>query len=149
MMGSPFTGDVRIFIDQDGVYFEFKSGQPTMDSGLINSYFLSLFTKSLNHRGKAPAINAILPAASQVGSDFIDTVLEPVTVNTINDVVEAAENATQWMIDSGMVSEQNIYLVNSDNSYRQLFIEAKRPDGTSQEINFWLSLDGKPAGVNI
>lgn len=149
MTGTAFTGDPRIFINENGAFFEFKSGQPIMDSGLINSYFLSLFVKSKNHRGKAPAINAILPAASQVGSDFIDTVLEPVTVNTINDVIEAAENATQWMIDSGIILEQTITIVNSDNSYRQLIIEAKRPDGTTRQINFWLSLDGKPAGINL
>jgi hypothetical protein len=53
------------------------------------------------------------------------------------------------MIDNGMVSTHNIYLINSDSSMRQIVIEATRPDGESIPIKFWLSLDGKPTGVNL
>lgn len=83
-----FQGDPRLFLDEDGSYLVFKGGQPVMDQGLENLALISLFTRqgwSGNTLFQDPA--------QQIGSDFEVAAEQPITLQTINDVTDAAEKA--------------------------------------------------------
>jgi hypothetical protein len=88
---SYFEGDPRLFLSKDGSFIQFEGGQPVMDQGLENQAMISLFTR----RGWCG--NVLLREASQqIGSDFEAAHDQPITMNTLNQIRDAAEKALKY-----------------------------------------------------
>ncbi len=87
-MTDVYQGDPRIFINENGAYFNFVGGQPTMDRGLENLAIISLFTES----GWVGNI-LFTEIDQQAGSDFEKISRQPITLQMINDLRNAAEIA--------------------------------------------------------
>lgn len=83
-----YQGDPRIFIDENGASLNFVGGQPTMDRGLENLAIISLFTES------GWVGNTLFQEIDhQAGSDFELISRQPITLQMINDLRNAAEIA--------------------------------------------------------
>ncbi len=83
-----YQGDPRLFLDADGSYLVFKGGQPVMDRGLENMVMIKLFTR------KGWAGNAVLPnEANHIGSDFLASFDQPITITSFNDIRNATLKA--------------------------------------------------------
>lgn len=85
-----FDGDPRIFLSRDGSSIEFEGGQPVLDPGWENFVITSLFTMP----GWA-GNDLFQEAEEQYGSDFEEAVNAPITVNSIENVRQAALAALQ------------------------------------------------------
>lgn len=83
-----YAGDPRLFLSPNGSKLIFKGGQPVMDRGLENLALISLFT-SPGWVG-----NELFSDADQkLGSDFENAANQPITLTSLNDLVQAAERA--------------------------------------------------------
>jgi len=82
-----YQGDPRIFLDENGSYFSYKGGQPVMDRGFENQVNIQLLTKP------GWCGNVFLPPGKKIGSTFLDTAQGAITINKLNDIRQAAENA--------------------------------------------------------
>ena len=83
-----YSGDPKLYLDENGVDFDFRAGQPVMDQGLENHTLLSLFT--------APGWvgNKFLPTDCQIGSDFEETCRAPINLKAISaDIPNSAKRA--------------------------------------------------------
>lgn len=83
-----FSGDPYITIGPDGATLTFIGGQPVMDRGLENHAIISLFTD------EGWAGNALFADPNQkIGSDFMKTARQPVTLQSLTDIEQAAVRA--------------------------------------------------------
>lgn len=83
-----YQGDPKMILTADGATLKYVGGQPRMDQGLENQAFIALFTD-----GPWPG-NDIFPVTQQqIGSDFERLTREPITLQSINDIRNAAERA--------------------------------------------------------
>lgn len=87
MSNKRYQGDPRIFLGENGSYFSYKGGQPVMDRGFENQVNIQLLTRS------GWVGNVFLPPEKQIGSIFLDTARGSITVDKLNDIRQAAENA--------------------------------------------------------
>lgn len=83
-----FQGDPRLFLTADGSSLKFTGGQPVMDRGLENLALISLFT-----RQGWPGNDLLRDPGERVGSDFEEATEQPITLQALNDIRDAAEKA--------------------------------------------------------
>lgn len=103
-----YQGDPRLFLSADGAYLNFTGGQPTLDRGLENLVLISLFTRS------GWAGNILFQDENQkAGSDFEEISNQPITLQMINDLRNAAERA----LDNPAFGNVDVEISNP-NSYR-------------------------------
>lgn len=104
-MISRFQGDPAIKVTESGAEMTFRGGQPVMDQGLHNAVLISLFTK--------PGFwgNSIFAEAEQIGSEYQQprTVID---IETIDDINRSAEDALEWMTDTGIASSVDVETAN-------------------------------------
>jgi phage gp46-like protein len=85
-----FSGDPYLTLGPDGSALTFKGGQPVMDQGFENQVMIALFTTP-NWAG-----NALFADPQQrVGSDFVEAANQPITLQSLTDVEQAAVRALQ------------------------------------------------------
>ena len=82
-----FSGDPRLILGVNGWTIDYEGGQPVMDAGLENFVIISLFTRP------GWCGNAYLSPAEQIGSDFLDTCAQALTLQTLADIENAALRA--------------------------------------------------------
>ena len=82
-----YSGDPKLYLTLAGWEIDYRGGQPVMETGLENFIIMSLFTRP------GWCGNALLPPASQIGSDFLDACNQPVTLSALTDIADAAERA--------------------------------------------------------
>jgi phage gp46-like protein len=83
-----YQGDPQININENGASLNFVGGQPTMDRGLENLGKISLFTEP------GWAGNTLFDEIDQqAGSKFEEISRQPITLQMLNDLRNAAENA--------------------------------------------------------
>jgi phage gp46-like protein len=121
-MTDRYQGDPKLTLDENGSDLTFKGGQPEMDRGLENAVFISLFTK------ESWVGNALFTDINQqIGSDFLDTVNQPITVTALNDIANSAERALQWMIDSDIAANITARATNPRNDWIEVAILIEPP----------------------
>lgn len=112
-----YQGDPKMFIDEQGSYFQFTGGQPVMDGGIENAVFMSLFTRKGWHG------NLVLRAQSEkIGSDFEKTCEGAITKTMLGEVEAAARLALQWMVDVDLAAEIKVGVRNYQGRQLQVAI---------------------------
>ena len=126
---SRFSGDPKIYLDENGADLRFDGGQPVMDAGLENAVTISLFTRD-GWWGN----DLFAQESEQLGSDFEITAAQPITSTSFVDTESAAETAVQWMVDSGISLRNTATATNpsSRNTAVNLLIEP--PANSSLEL---------------
>jgi phage gp46-like protein len=147
-MRDPYQGDIKIYIDEDGADFKFIDGQPVMDSGLVNSTLISLFTDIENERGHEWFGNTLLPAENRIGSDFEAVGQQNITADNLADLENATRRALQWQLDNNYISDLEVVVTNPVGYSRDVKIVQYQPDGSSTTIKFWMDQNGA-VNVNI
>jgi len=87
-MAYSLEGDPRLILTENGSKLNFIGGQPTMDQGLENMVLISLFT-SPGWPGNALFDNP----DEKIGSDFEQSALAAINLDTLNRIRNAAERA--------------------------------------------------------
>lgn len=83
-----FEGDPRLILTVNGSTLKFVGGQPVMDRGLENLVLISLFTTP------GWAGNTLFRDVNQkIGSNFEIAANQPITLQSLNDIRDAAEKA--------------------------------------------------------
>jgi hypothetical protein len=116
-----FSGDPYLTIGVDGSRLTFIGGQPIMDEGVENQALIALFTD------EGWAGNDLFDDPDQkIGSDFIETARQPVTLQSLADIEQAAIRALQSSI-FGRVTAEAVNL-ESDIIRVEITIEPPRQD---------------------
>lgn len=114
-----YQGDPKLFLDENGAYLNFKGGQPTLDRGLENLVFISLFTRP------GWCGNILFNDNNQkIGSDFEEISNQPITLQMINDLRNAAERA----LDNQVFGNVTV-VINNPSGYRLEIIITLQPPG--------------------
>ena len=87
-MTDTFQGDPYITITADGSTITYIGGQPVMDRGVENQAMIALFTRE-GWIGNA----VISDPDEQIGSDFQEAHNQPITLNALLDIEQAAVRA--------------------------------------------------------
>lgn len=145
MIFDRFQGDPAIKITADGATMKFINGQPVMDQGLENAVLISLFTK------KGWWGNTLIKDENKkIGSDF-EQVRTIIDVQTINDYLIAAQQATDWMKTVGLASTIDIVVTNPSIDVIKMQMTIHSPGQDVQEFLFfknslnWISQAVNPA----
>ena len=88
MVTNFYQGDPALVLTENGSKLVFKGGQPVMDQGLENLVLISLFT-----RPGWIGNTLFQDPAQQIGSDFLDAANQSITVDSLNDIAQAAKRA--------------------------------------------------------
>lgn len=133
-MTDNYDGDPKMVITADGADFVYNDGQPVMDSGLENNALIALFTQP------DWAGNILMPADSQIGSDFEDLATGTITLSKLAQVKNAADRA----LDDGQqkITQNLVTVGNSAGSKMDVSI---RLSPVSEDAEILLSSD---AGLN-
>ena len=86
-MSDIYGGDPRLILTPAGSDLYYVAGQPVMDQGVENQGLISLFTR----RGWIG--NGYLTQQEQIGSDFENATEQPISLDALADVANAAELA--------------------------------------------------------
>ena len=111
-------GDPRLILSANGSRLQFVGGQPLMDRGLENLALISLFT--------APGWAGNLLLDSPIGSKFEEATNQPITLQSLNDIRDAAEKAL------------------SDEAFGDVTVEVRNPAGHRLDVYILI----KPPGSN-
>jgi hypothetical protein len=141
-MADIYQGDPRLFLTADGSKLNFVGGQPTMDRGLENLVLISLFTAP-----DWPGNDLFNDVNQRIGSDFEEIANQPITIQSLNAIQNAAERALQSPVFGTVTVE-----VNNPSGYRidiSILIEPPGFDArellvTKNGIN-WTSQANDPA----
>ena len=144
---SRFQGDPAVKITPDGADMVFKGGQPILDQGLENAVLISLFT--------LPGFwgNSVFTEAEQIGSEY-QVPRTVVDIETIDDINRSAEDALEWMTDTGIASSVDVETVNPTGQITTR-IKIAPPGEDLQEFLFtqngqnWISQAVNPAHGRI
>ena len=92
-----YDGDVALFLTPDGGNIDYRSGQPQMDpGGLETAVNISLFTRN----GWPGNFLDSSEPSRQIGSRFEESVKsKPITAQILRDINQAGQDALQWLID--------------------------------------------------
>jgi phage gp46-like protein len=123
-----FSGDPKIYIDENGADLDFRGGQPVMDSGLENAVNISLFTRE-GWWG-----NDIMPDDNKIGSRLEVTSEQPITSSSLGDVEQSAENALAWMVNKQLAKEIAAIASNPNGRAIKLQTFIQPPFGTATEL---------------
>jgi len=136
-MTDQFDGDVAYILGLDGGQIIYSGGQPIMDAGgLENAVTISLFT---GPGWWANALDENEPD-KQIGSDFEERARpKAITVAYLRDVEDAAQDATQWMINQKVA--QSIKAVATWPELNQVDLEMliTKPDGDTVSLKYELN----------
>lgn len=83
-----FSGDPYLTLGPDGSTLHYTGGQPVMDQGLINQAMTALFTTP-----GWPGNALLVDPDQQIGSDFVQAAFQPITLQSLTDVEQAAVRA--------------------------------------------------------
>jgi len=87
-MADIFSGDPYITLGPNGSRLHYTGGQPVMDQGIENLAIIALFTR------QGWAGNTFFTDPNQeIGADFVDAANQPITINSLTDVEQAAVRA--------------------------------------------------------
>ena len=100
---SPYQGDPKIYIDENGADLRFVGGQPVMDAGLENSATISLFT-DLGWWGN----DLVTADAEKIGSEFESIASQPITSTSFADTESAAADALAWYTSIGLAESVDV-----------------------------------------
>ena len=103
-----FEGDPVLILTNDGSTLKFVGGQPVMDRGLENLVLISLFT-SLGWAGNTLFTEQNL----KIGSNFLTAANQPITLQSLNDIRDAAEKA----LNDPILGKVKVVVTNT-NSYQ-------------------------------
>lgn len=118
-------GDPKIYNTGDGAEILVTNGQPTMDEGLENSAYLSLFSSS-GWWG-----NILASDSEKFNSDFETISRRTLTNQTRLDAEEFAKSALSWMISEGMAKEIKVTASIPAVGFLGLVIEITQPEKTN------------------
>ncbi|MCK5603583.1 phage GP46 family protein [Candidatus Pacearchaeota archaeon] len=111
-------------LDENGSALTFLGGQPVMDGGIENAIFISLFTrKDPNWAGNF----LITDPNQQIGSDFEETLNQPINFESLNNIRTAAEAALKWMVDSELASRVTANATNPTGTQIQIVVLVEYP----------------------
>jgi hypothetical protein len=116
-----YSGDPKIFIDENGADLVFTGGQPSMDEGVENKLQIALFTEQ-----GWPGNILFDDPADRIGSDFLNAARQPITIQSFNNIRDAAKKAL-------------------NESFGDVTVEVTNP--TSWNINVLIRLPG--SGLNV
>ncbi len=83
-----FQGDPRLILGVNGSRLQFTGGQPLMDQGLENLAMISLFTSP-----GWPGNDLLSDPNQKIGSDFESSTHQPITLQALYDIRDAAVKA--------------------------------------------------------
>jgi len=126
MIFDPFQGDPKLTLGPDGAGMTFKGGQPVMDQGLENLVLIALFTRR-NWCGNAMIENE----DEKIGSDFETACDQPITLQALNDIRDAAEKA----------------LVNK--KFKSVTVEVFNPKSALIKVDILISNDKGEAALSL
>jgi phage gp46-like protein len=149
-MSDRFQGDPKVTIGPNGAEMHFMGGQPVMDQGLENSYFISLFTKP-GWWG-----NVLMDEESQkIGSLYEQTAKGPINLNTLTRTRDAALKSVQWAIDEGVASENLAEVTNTKTDRLETTVLAIPPGKDFQVLlatkygASWIAQKIDPANLKV
>jgi phage gp46-like protein len=130
MANNIYEGDPRLYLSPDGLYLDFRGGQPIMDAGLENTIIIPLITRNkAKYSQKSWVGNLVFPnRAVHIGSDFEEGLEQPITISSLEDVKQRAEKALQFMIDSGLASEIIVEVANPVGYRTEISILVRPPN---------------------
>lgn len=118
----PFQGDPKLHLTPSGSDVKYVNGQPIMDRGLENWVLMSLLTR------QGWCGNALIDdPANQVGSDFEAALEQPITLDALNDIRDAAAKALQNPV------------------FGDVSVEVANPEGWRIEITILIEPPGQDA----
>ena len=113
-----YQGDPRLFLNANGSFLKFTGGQPVLDRGLENLVLISLFT-----RPGWPGNVLFQDENQQLGSDFEEIANQPITLQMINDLRDAAERA----LDNPALGNVSVIIDNPSGHRLNITITIKPP----------------------
>ena len=141
-----FSGDPKLILTEDGADLVFRGGQPVMDQGLENLALISLFTR----RGWVG--NFLIDSQDEkIGSDFEVTAKRPITLSTINDVRQTAEEA----LKNPALGKSEVAVSNPNSDFLNVKILVHPPGQDSGNLiltrngSNWISQKLNPAHQRI
>lgn len=141
-----FSGDPKMILTEDGADLSISGGQPVMDQGLENLAMISLFTQK-----GWPANFLIDNPDERHGSDFEVTAKRPITLSTLNDTRQAAENA----LKNPALGKMDISVSNPNSNFLQVAITIHPPGKDSETLLLakngvnWINQKLHPANERI
>lgn len=131
-----FEGDPRVFMGENGSFLSWVGGQPVMDSGLENAVFISLFTTLEPRRSRLGwAGNYLYPNTDyHIGSRYIESTRQPITLSALNDIRQAGLDALAWMRTKQLVSDIQIDVTNPQGDQLRTEILIRPPDLPIQKL---------------
>jgi len=145
-----FEGDPRLTLNEGGADLTFKGGQPVMDRGLENAALISLYTEP-GWFGNLFTRNP----SQRIGSDFMATQRQAITLDSINDIRSAAESALQWMLNDGIASDITVRVSNPVSRKVQTVVLIKPVEGDIELLlltkygDNWISQKLDPAHLRL
>lgn len=120
-----FSGDPYLVIGLNGARLTYVGGQPRMDQGLENQALIALFTS------EGWAGNYLFNDPNQqIGSDFIEAANQPITLQSLTDVEQAAVRALRSEAFGRVTVEAN----NPESDRINVRILIEPPGQDTQEI---------------
>ena len=124
-MADIFSGDPYITLGPNGSRLHYVGGQPVMDQGLENLAMIALFTRP------GWAGNALIKDTDQqIGSDFVDATNQPITLQSLTDVEQAAVRA----LDSPAFGRVTVTATNPESDRLTVRIRIEPPGQDSATI---------------
>lgn len=145
-MSNIFEGDPKLTLDENGSAMIFKGGQPVMDRGLENLALISLFTRP----GWAGNIFFADPN-QQIGSDFEEAANQPITLQALNDMQDAAEKA----LNNPAFGNVTVTIQNSNGYHIDIIIRIEPPGQDIVELLLsknglnWIAQANDPAHMRL
>ena len=120
-----FSGDPYLTLGPNGATMTYIGGQPVMDQGLENLAMISLFTRP------GWAGNVFFPDVNQrVGSDFVEAATQPITLQSLTDIEQAAVRA----LDSPAFGRVTATATNTASDFIRVDITIEPPGQDSATI---------------
>lgn len=120
-----YQGDPALVLTERGSKLVFKGGQPVMDQGIENLVLISLFT-----RPGWIGNTLFQDPAQQLGSDFLDAANQSITVDSLNDIAQAAERA----LDDPVFGNVRVTVSNPKSQRINVIIRLEPPGQDSMDL---------------
>jgi phage gp46-like protein len=120
-----FSGDPYLTLGKNGSRLTFKGGQPVMDQGLENMVLISLFTKQ-----GWPGNVFFTDPNEKIGSDFIESTRQPITLSALVDIEQAAIRA----LDNPVFGKITVTVTNPTSDRLNIKISIEPPGQDSSTI---------------
>ena len=128
------SGDIKLIPTVDGGDLHFVGGQPEIDDGIETAIYISLFSDG------GFWANSISDIAEQLDSEVNAITARGTLTNKFRlDLIEAAKNALQWLLDENVCEEIDVNAFIKNSSIIILTILLVQPSGDVElkyEINW-------------